>query len=165
VDISGTKDGYLKGVIQAGGMDKGYGLLQIQTVKGTDLCFTAYRPGTYKAGALETDAQQAFVVMDAQDVRAMYLAGGKVLKTAGGDLERSEPGLAYVEMTGTGTYIVGNPSGNDATVTVTLPALSGLKGYLLDNKGARSGPASVKNSSPTSLTVELKAASKVEFSQ
>jgi len=165
VDISGTKDGYLKGVTQEGGLDKGYGLLQVQTVKGTDLCFTSYRPGLYKVGALETDAQQAFVVMDGQNVRAMYLAGGKGLKTAGGSIERSEPGLAYVEMTGTGTYTVGNPSGNDATVTVTLPGLSGLKGYLLDDKGARTGPASVKNSSPTSVTVDLKAASKVEFSQ
>ena len=165
VDVSGTKDGYLKAVTQEGGLDKGYGLLQVQTMKGTDLCFTSYRPGTYKAGGMETDAEQAFVLMDGKNVRAMFLAGGKVLKAAGGAIERSEPGLAYVEKTGTGTYIVGNPSGNDATVTVTLPELSGLKGYLLDDKGARKGPASVTNSSPNSCTVELKAASKVEFSQ
>ena len=98
VDISGGKDGYVKGVSQEGGIDDGYGLLKVQTAKGTDLCFASYRPGNFKdkSGAMETDAQQALVLMDGNKVLAMYLGGGKSLKTTGGSIVRSESGLAYV---------------------------------------------------------------------
>jgi len=98
--------------------------LEVQTVKGTDVCFAAYRAGMYKVGGLETDAVQAFVQMDGSKVQAMYLAGGQTLKAAGATIERSEPGLAYVERLADGTYMVGNPSPSSATVTVTLPGVT-----------------------------------------
>ena len=37
--------------------------------------------------------------MDGHNVRALYLGGGKTLKAAGATIQRSEPGLAYVELT------------------------------------------------------------------
>jgi hypothetical protein len=124
LDLSGDKDGYIKSVTQEGSLDAGYGLLKLQTVKGTDLCFAAYRPGTYRAGGLETDAVQAMVMMGGQNVQALYLGGGTSLKVAGAIIARSEPGLAYVEKLADGTYMVGNPSPTDATVTVTLPGVA-----------------------------------------
>jgi hypothetical protein len=122
LDISG--DNYLKAATQEGSLDAGYGLLKLQTAKGTDLCFAAYRAGTYQAGGLETDAMQAMVMMDGQNVQALYLGGGTSLKVAGAIIARSEPGLAYVEKLANGTYCVGNPSPTDATVTVTLPGMA-----------------------------------------
>ena len=119
LDLSGSKEGYVKSVSQEGGLDAGYGLLRVTTAKGVDLCFAAYRPGTFKAGGLETDAAQALVMMDGQNVLALYLGGGKTLKAAGAMIERSDPGLAYVERLADETYVVGNPSPSDATVTVT----------------------------------------------
>jgi len=163
VDLSGTKEGYIKSVTQTGGLEVGYGLLSVQTAKGTDLCFAAYRPGNYKAGALETDAQQAFVLMDGKNVQAMYLGGGKTLKTTGGAITRSEPGLAYLEKTGIGSYLVANPSPTDATLTVTLSALQQMKAFNLDDKGQRAGAASVKSAAPSAFVIQLKADSKVEF--
>jgi hypothetical protein len=121
MDLSGQAGGYVKSVAQEGGLEAGYGLLKVETVNGTDLCFATYRPGTYKAGGLETDAQQAMVVMAGQKVRALYLGGGKTLQVAGVSISRSEPGLAYVEKLENGTFVVGNPSPSDATVTVVLP--------------------------------------------
>ena len=67
---------------------------------------------------------QAMVVMDGQHVRAMYLGGGKTLKAAGATIERNESGLAYVERVASGSYVVGNPSADKATVTVTLPGVT-----------------------------------------
>jgi hypothetical protein len=119
LDYSDSKEGYVKGVSQEGSLEAGYALLKVETVQGTDLCFAAYRPGTYKVGGLETDAVQALVVMDGQTVRALYLGGGTTLKAAGATIERSEPGLAYVEKLADGAYVAGNPSPSDATVTVT----------------------------------------------
>ena len=124
LDLSGDKQGYLKSVSVEGGLDTGYGLLKLfkaETATGPDLCFAAYRPGTYKVGDLETDAVQAMVVMDGEKVQALYLAGGKILKVAGGSIERSEPGLAYVERRAGNRYVIGNPSPTPTTVTVALP--------------------------------------------
>jgi hypothetical protein len=135
VDISGDKDGYLKSVTQEGSLDTGYGLLKLETVKGTDLCFTAFRPGSYSAEGMTTDAMQAMVRMDGTDVSGMYLGGGTTLKVAGGSIERSEPGLAYVEKLADGSYVIGNPSPTKATVTVNLAALGGAKKLELDASG------------------------------
>jgi hypothetical protein len=134
-DLSGDKDGYLKSVTQEGSLDAGYGLLKLETVKGTDLCFTAFRPGSYTAGGLTTDAMQAMVRMDGANVQAMYLGGGTTLKASGATIQRSEPGLAYVEKAADGSYVVGNPSPTKATVTVTLPAIGGAKKLDLDAGG------------------------------
>ena len=164
IDISGDKEGYVKGVQQEGGLEAGYGLLKVETAKGTDLCFASYRPGTYRAGGLETDAQQAFVVMDGQAVKAMYLGGGKLLKAGGAALERSEPGLACIEKAETGAYVLANPSPSDATVTVTFEALRAMEAFNLDATGRRSGAATVSpGAAANSFSVQLKAASEVEF--
>ena len=164
IDISGGKEGYVKGVKQEGGLEAGYGLLKVETAKGTDLCFASYRPGTHRAGGLETDAQQAFVVTDGQAVKAMYLGGGKVLKAGGAALERSEPGLACIEKAETGAYVLANPSSSDATVTVTFGPLGAMEAFNLGVTGQRSGAAAVgPGAAANSFSVQLKAASAVEF--
>jgi len=164
-DISGNAPGYVKSVAQEGNLQAGYGLLKIQTAKGTDLCFTSYRPGNWRSGDLETDAQQAFVLMDGVQVRAMYLGGGKTLKVGAAVITRSEPGLACVEKLENGTYTVSNPSSTAAQVTVTLPALTGLKAFALNDKGQRIGAATVQSLAPSSFTLTLKPTAKVEFAQ
>ena len=146
MDLSGDAGGYVKGATQEGGLDAGYGLLQVQTAKGVDECFASYRPGTYKTTtSLATDAQQAFVVMDGKEVKALYLAGGKTLTVPGGSIGRSSPGLAYVEKLSNGKYVVGNPSPSKAKVTVNLPGLGGEKSLDLDAGGKwASGDAGAK---------------------
>lgn len=162
LDFSDSKDDYVKKVEQAGGLDAGYGVLKVQTAKGTDLCFAAYRLGGYKVEGIETDSMQAFVERDGTKVKAMYLAGGKNLKLPEGSIQRSEPGLAYVETSTKGGYIVGNPSPTNATVTVDLPALAGMKAYHLDAEGKRGDSAGAANATG-SYSVELKTNTKVEF--
>ena len=159
LDLADSKDGYVKSVVQEGGLNTGYGLLKVTTVKGTDLCFASYRPGNWKAGVLESDALQALVLMDGQNVRSMYLGGGKVLKVAGAAIERSEPGLAYIEKFENGDYIVANPSPTDATVLVTLPALSAFNTFALNDKGQRTPVTNVIRGN--TLTLKLNAGGKV----
>jgi len=164
LDFSGSKDGYVKDITQEGSLDAGYALLKVTTSAGTDQCFASYRPGSYTAGSLKTDALQAFVQMNGQDVQTLYLAGGKTLQMANASITRSETGLAYVEKTATGSYLAGNPSPAAATVTVTLPALAGMKAFNLDDAGKRTGPTDVqKGSTPGSFMILLKASSRVEF--
>lgn len=164
VDFSGGESAYVKSVSQEGSLTAGYGLLKVETTKGTDLCFTAFRPGTYSAGGLDTDAMQAFVKMDGTNVQAMNLGGGTSLKVKGGEIARSEPGLAYVEKSADGKYIVANPSSTEATVTVALPALAGMKSFNLDSDGKRTEAATVEvGSGAGSFKVKLKPMSRVEF--
>jgi hypothetical protein len=130
IDVSGTSTAYVKGVTQEGSLTSGYALLKVQTVTGgTDLCYTSYTPGTFttQGGELTTDAQQAFVVMDGANVQGLYLGGGTTLTAGSLSIQRADsttpgaPGLAYVELTGSG-YVVGNMSPTSgATITVTLP--------------------------------------------
>jgi hypothetical protein len=162
IDISGEKDGYVKSVAQEGSLDAGYGLLKVTTPKGVDLCFTSYRPGSYKAGQLETDALQALAQMDGAHPTALYLGGGKTLKVGQDSIERSAPGLAYVEKAETGGYVIANPSSSDATVTISLPALKGMEAYALDANEERSGPVKIDTASG-SIAVPLKAGAKVEL--
>ena len=162
-DISGDATPYLKNVAQEGSFELGYGLLKIGTADGTDICFSSYRPGNYNSGDFSTDAAQAFVRMNGKDAQAIYLAGGTHVKTAGGAITRSEPGLAYFEKTASGIYIVGNPSPAEATVTVTLPALASLKAYTLDENGKQTGPATVTKAAGNSFAINLKANSQIEF--
>ena len=135
----------------------------MQTARGTDLCFTSFRPGSYSAEGLATDAMEAFVTTDGSNVDAMYLGGGTTLKSPGAAIQRSAPGLAFVEKTAAGSYIVGNPSPAAATVTVTLPALGALKAFNLDAKGKRTDAATVTGGSGGAVTLQLKPASSVEF--
>jgi hypothetical protein len=172
LDISDAKEPFVKSVKQEGSLEAGYGLLRVETVKGTDLCFSSFRPGEYGTDGLSTDAQQAFVQMDGRQVKAIYLGGGKSLR-AGGEIQagggailtRSEPGLAYIEREETGAYIVANPSPSEATVTVALQALENMEAYSLDPQGRRTGPAVVNKGSDKFFVVDvpLKAGAKVEF--
>jgi hypothetical protein len=162
IDISGAKEPYVKSVSQEGGLDAGYGLLKVTTPNGVDLCFTSYRRGTYKAGDLETDAMQAFVLMDGTKPSSLYLAGGKSLKVGANELQRSEPGLAYLEKGETGGYILANPSPGGAKITATLEALKGMEAFALDSAGKRTGPAEVSRSGEA-VTVDLKPMTRIEF--
>ena len=163
VDISGTQDGYVKKVSMEGGLDAGHALLKVETARGTDLCFASYKPGTHKAGGIETDALQAFVLMDGKDARALYLGGGKSLKIPGGSLDRNEPGLAYLEKAETGAYILSNPSPTDARITATLPALAGMESFTLDASDHRNGPGQATPDSRGVVSTTIKAASRMEF--
>jgi hypothetical protein len=164
LDFSGTKDGYVKDVAQKGSLDVGYALLTVTTQDGADLCFVSYRPGNYSAGAMQTDALQAFAQMDGTEPRTLYLAGGKSLKVGDDSITRSEVGLAYVEKTKDGNYILGNPSPTPATVSVTLPALTGLKAYTLDVSGQKGAAAPVTTANNT-VTLQLAPGAKVRFTK
>jgi len=162
IDISGAKDPFVKSVAQEGGLEAGYDLLKVTTPKGVDLCFASYRPGTYKAGDLETDALQAFALMDGTKAHSLYLAGGKTLKVGSNVLQRSEPGLAYLEKADTGGYILANPSPGDAKITAEVEELKGMESFALDSNEKRTGPADVSKSG-SSVSVDLKGMAKVEF--
>ena len=163
LDYSGIKEGYVKGVTQEGGLNAGYAVLNVKTTAGTDRCFATYRPGNYTVGDLKTDGLQAFVGMNGNEPQDLYLAGGKFLSVGGASITRSEPGLAYVEKTQEGNFIVGNPSSTAATVTVTLRALDGLKAYNMDEKGKQGSPAALKSSGNHAFVIQLAANSRVEF--
>ncbi|MEK7413276.1 MAG: heparinase II/III family protein [Planctomycetota bacterium] len=163
VDISGAKEPYVKGVRQEGGNEVGYGLLEVQTVRGSDLCFSAFRPGTHKAGGLETDAQQAFVMRDGNTVRALYLGGGTRLAVDGVVLQRSESGLAYLELMDNGAYVLANPSATDATITIVHPGLAGLQAFALDPQGRRGAAPSISKGDGGGLVVTLKASAQIEL--
>lgn len=163
LDFSNAKDGFIKDVAQTGSLDVGYAMLKITTTAGTDFCFTAYRPGSYNAEGLQTDALQAFARMAGADVQTLYLAGGKTLKVGNASINRSVSGLAYVEKTQAGDYIVGNPSPSEATVTVTLPALSGLEPFIVDADGKKgAAPVNVTKNGDT-VTLPLPAQGMVGF--
>ena len=126
VDFSDNPNGCVNTIVQEGSLDAGYGLLKIETSHGTDLCFVAYRPGSHRAGPLETDAQQALVLTDGDTVRALYLGGGTALKVGAAVLTRQLPGLASIERLASGAYLVANPSPSETTITVQLPSFAGL---------------------------------------
>lgn len=165
IDFSGGAAPRVKDIKQSGGIDAGYGALEIQTATGNDVCFVSYRPaGVVKAAGLETDAVQAYSRMESGAVTALYLAGGKSLKVGDGQIERSEPGLAYVERNAAGQFTVGNPSPADAVVTVTLPALAGLAVHEINADGTP-GAAVEAASTGNRVELKLKAGAKVRFSK
>jgi hypothetical protein len=164
LDYSGSKEGYVKGVTQEGGINVGYALLNVTTTAGTDRCFAAYRPGIYTAGNLRTDGLQAFVGMNGNEPKNLYLAGGKFLSVGSASITRSEPGLAYVEKTLEGNYIVGNPSPTDGTLTVALPALKGLEAFALDANNQKGAPVVVK-AEGGAISLPLKAGARVLFAR
>jgi len=120
-----------------------------------------------KAGTLETDAIQAHVMRDGEKVRAMYLGGGTILKTKTASISRDTSGLAFIERTPAGNYIVGNPSPSAATLTVAHPDLKGLKAYPLNIKYERLADAQPVPFKPTPTGVEIKLAGAtcVEFTK
>jgi len=165
VDYSGLDAGYVRSVSAEGGLDEGYALLRVETANGTDLCFTSYRPGTWKVGGLETDARQAYVLRDGDQIRAMYLGGGTLLRVGDAALERAVPGLAYVERSATGAFVLGNPSGSASGVTVRAPWVVGLKSYELDHEGRRAGEIASRTDEPGAFAAEMKPAGRVELAR
>ncbi len=163
IDIAGAKDGYVKNITQQGGLDAGYAALLIDTAEGTDICLSAYRPGTYKAGDLETNGQQAMVHKKGGAVQSMYLASGTILRAADAQLERNEPGLAYVESAENGGYIVGNPSPADATIKLNIPSAANMDAYNIDTQGKRLNAGQVQRSG-SQLQLTLKAGARLELS-
>ena len=96
--------------------------------------------------------------------RQCISAAAPFSKPVAGMIQRSEQGLAFVEKTPAGTYIVANPSPTAATVTVTLPALMGLKAFNLDEQNKRTSPVEVSaGQTGGSIRLQLKPASKIEF--
>ncbi len=154
IDFSGGEAPLVKDIRQSGGVEAGYGALEIQTTTGSDVCFVSYRPaGIVKAAGLETDAVQAYSRSESGAVTALYLAGGKSLKSGESLIERSEPGLAYVEKDASGQFVVGNPSPTDAVVTVSLPALAGLTAHEIGPDGT---PGAVVETGAKGSGIELK---------
>ena len=102
--------------------------------------------------------------MNGTEPQTLYLAGGKSLKVGDASITRSDIGLAYVEKTKDGNYIVGNPSPTPATVSVTLTALAGLKAYSLDAKDQKGAAAELKTANKT-VTLQLAPGAKVQFTK
>ena len=164
LDFSNDKDGYVKDVAQEGSLDVGYGILKVTTKAGVDLCFAAYRPGNYSSNGLQTDGQQAFVAMNGKEPQALCLAGGKSLSAGEASISRSDSGLAFVEKTSDGNYIVGNPSPTDATITVKLSALKGLEAFALDANNQKGAPVII-NTAGGAINLPMKAGAKVLFAK
>ena len=142
LDLSGAKAGAVKDVTQHGDRESGFGLLRIETRDGVDLCFASYQPGSIPR-RIETDALQAMAQMKGPSPRALYLGGGTILKVGDAILQRSEEGLASIEVGAKGGYLLANPSPSPATITVTLKALEGLEAFDLDGQGQPKGKAKV----------------------
>lgn len=160
VDISCSKEGFVKSVALEGSLEKGYGLLTAGTVKGKDLCFAAYRPGTYKAGDLETDALQAFVRTDKDGISGLFLGGGKTLKSGPAQITLSAAGTVALEKSDNGAYILSNLSTHETQVTLAFPPVAGMELHQVDAKGKRTG-SPAKAGGP----ITLASGQKVEFAR
>jgi hypothetical protein len=163
LDLTGGADGYIKAVSQAGGEESGYALLRIETRDGVDVCFASYRPGAHATDDLATDARQAMVQRNGASPRMLYLAGGTLLTVGDASIRRSEEGLAYVEATPGGGYILGNPSPAGATLTVKLEALAGLEAFEIDGDGKPIRRAETNIEADGEISVRLRGASRVRF--
>jgi len=164
LDLTGGVDGYVKAVTQTGGEESGYALLRIETRDGVDACFVAYRPGAYATPDLGTDARQAMVVGTGASPRVLYLGGGTFLNAGDASIRRSEEGLAYIEATPGGGYIVGNPSPAGATLTVKLKALTGLEAFMIDGDGRPPRRLDAKVGDDGEVVLRLEGSSRVRFS-
>lgn len=163
LDISNAPGGFVRAVVQDGGLEAGYGSLRIETQRGIDHCFTAFRPGSYRVDGIETDGIQAFVQQDGGAVRSMLLAGGTRLASGGVTLARSASGIASLERLENGSYLLANPSPDEAVITVTAPALAGLHAFLLDPQERRTAAAVSTASEPGCVRIALPAAGRVEI--
>ncbi|PTX95332.1 hypothetical protein DB345_13735 [Spartobacteria bacterium LR76] len=165
IDFSGGETSFVKGIKQSGGIAEGFGVLEIETAAGHDVCFVSYRPaGLVQAAGLETDAVQAYSRREAGAITALYLAGGKSLRIGDARIERSETGLAYIEQLAGGEFVVGNPSPTEAVVTVSFPALAGLTAYEMNADGSRGAAAEVQASGER-IGIKLKAGARVQFAK
>ena len=164
-DVSGAAEPYIKSISQEGGFDAGYALLRVTTAQGIDFCYTSFKKDQMtKVDALETDAQQGLVVNNGASVEGLYLGGGKLLRYKAASISRSAPGLACLEKTPEGAFVISNPSPEAATISVTLPGLPHGAAYLLDVDGKRQDKIPLTTgTSPDSVSVELKAGARVEL--
>jgi hypothetical protein len=161
LDVSDA--GYVKKVTLEGGIDSGFGLMNVETADGFDLCFASYQAGTHEAAGLETDALQAVVETKGGQPATLYLGGGTILKVADASIRRSEVGLAYVEKVLNGRYLISNPSPTEAMVIVKLAALKDLEAYDVDDQDTLAGKADVTRTTSGEIVLHLKASSKIEF--
>ncbi len=162
VDFSGGDDSYVQSVSTSGDLERGYAAMEVRTTRGTDLCFVAYRPGTYGFADAKTDAQQAFIARDGDAIRTMYLAGGTTLSLGANAIWRSETGLAYIEKSDNGAFVVGNPSNAAATVSVSISGLNPTEVYVIDNAGQRVRSAEIRREEGR-LALQMAAGERVEL--
>lgn len=160
VEFDYDNSDYIKSVVVDGSLDKGYGALTINHVNGVDYGFASYKPGMHDTGKLKTDALQAFVGADG----TMFLGGGTRLESNGMVIQRSEPGLALIEHSENGAYVLSNGSPTAATILVKMDALKGRDAYMLDSHGKRAGKAEILAASD-GLRVQLDAGGRVEFAE
>ncbi|PTX99634.1 hypothetical protein DB346_17540 [Verrucomicrobia bacterium LW23] len=158
VDLSFAPEGFVKSTALEGSLDAGFAALTVVTARGTDVCLASYRPGTYKAGGMETDALQAFARRDGKDVTALFLGGGKSLRVDDSAIELATPGLVSLEKVDTGAYILTNQSPARNEVTLTFAPLKGMQLFHVDSTGKRLG-APVK----ASATIAMDPGQKFEF--
>lgn len=163
LDYSGGAAGSVKTVTREGSLEAGYGLLRIETAEGVDLGFASYGPGPHSAAGLSTDALQAFVRTKAGGPFALYLGGGTVLDAGEASIRRSETGLAYVEETAAGVYVLGNPSPAGATVTVKLKALRGLEAFELNSAGKPGRKSEAAANADGDVSLRLEGGARVGF--
>jgi len=139
-----SADGVVRAVRQEGSLKEGFALAEIEKANGADICFVSYRPGRYRRGDFETDAQQVFVAREGGHVTAALLGGGTHLRAGAVELRRDTLGLAFVERSFTGTWMVGNSSPSPAEITVRLPGAGGMSAYTIDADGRRLGDADTR---------------------
>ncbi len=164
IDLSNGKNAYVKSVDVDGSLQKGYGLLRVETQDGIDLCFAAYRPGMITVDDLQTDAQQAFVARKGDAVTALAIGSGTTLKLGKVSLTRSESGLLSLELTENGAYLLTNASPTPTTATIVVPTIARLLAYGLDGDGHRMDePAKVLRHNAGAVVVELAGGQRVEF--
>lgn len=136
VDYSG--DNFVASVKGEGGLDKGFYLATVETKDGIDYCFAAFASGVKTFGNFSTDAIQVFVQTDkAGQVYSCFFAGGTFVKGAGFELKRDKAGLASVEKTIAGSYIVSNQSETAGAVSVSAPWNKGLKAEQISSIGEK----------------------------
>ena len=161
LDVSDAN--YVQTISVEGGIDSGFALLKVKTIRGVDLCFASYRPGHYSKDGFDSDAIQAMIEMNGSDPEMLYLGGGTILGVGNTYIKRNESGLAYVEKGSDGAYILGNPSSTAATVTIRLPALNGTSPFNIDDQGRSIGSATARRIAPDEISVQLEARGRVRF--
>ena len=165
LDVSDSKNGFVKSVIEYTGVDYSYALLKITTQIGTDFCFSSYASGEHDIQDLHTDAIQAFVRMNGVNPQALYLGGGTELAIKGAFIRRDQPGLAYLERDASGEYTLANPSPTPANITLLFPALSGFDAYVIDRWDRREGAANITKHPNNVISVHLDAETKIKFAR
>lgn len=158
-----TGKDFVRGVSASGSPEQGFFAAAVHTEKGVDLGLMNFSGKAVKQDGVGTDALQAFVrTGENGEVYAAMLAGGSFLEVSGKGgnfrLASSPNGIAYVEKTSVGSYIVGNLSENPATVTLDAPWNRSLQAAELGLSGEI-----VKKLGPAGNTFKLPPAGRVEL--